>query len=114
MQNIKKLYLYAVSLISLVILVFGFITLINMGLKTWVFTKADKDYYYAPPCPVEATPTTTDKSVPAVKCNDDEQKKQAEDNRIAQKQRDAAQALAMILVASPVFYYHWRLARKEA
>jgi len=116
MQHIKKIYLYAVSLISLVMIVIAAVILINMALKTWVFTKADNNAFYPPIC---SEPAVNDPTISALKpgqCNPgmEEQQKQIEkENRAAQKQRDAAQALAMILVATPVFYYHWRLARKE-
>jgi len=35
-------------------------------------------------------------------------------NRTSQRQQQAAQSIAMILVATPVWWYHWRMARKEA
>ena len=41
-MSLKKAYLYLVSTISLVIAVIGAIMLINLALKAWVFTKADK------------------------------------------------------------------------
>ncbi len=107
---IKKVYLYLVSLISLVILVIASIILINLALKTWVFPKADQNYYGYCPVIAEKTPEGEEISQPR-ECTDDEY---ARDQRSAQKQRDAAQALAMIIVAAPVFYYHWKLARKEA
>jgi cobalamin synthase len=113
MHNIKKIYLFAVSLISLVIMVIAGIILINLGIKTWILTKADQTYY-STPC--MTTKPAQSESVP-VGCTAEEaaaQKKQDQDNRTAQKQSDAAQALAMLIVASPVFYFHWRLARKEA
>lgn len=113
MQNIKKIYLYLVSLVSLIILVVAGIMLINLGLKTWVLRKADKNYYYPVTCDAARAPEAAPK---AVECDPQTQEKQRqadEENRAAQKQRDAAQALAMIIVASPVFYFHWRLARKE-
>ncbi len=110
MHNIKKIYLYLVSLIALFIVVFGSITLLNMGLKTWVFTKADKDYFSYAICP----PVMEGESkVPASECNEKEQRERAEESRAAQRQREAANAVAMILVGAPVFYFHWRLARKE-
>ncbi len=112
MHNIKKIYLFAVSLISLVIMVIAGIILINLVLKTWILTKADQTYYSTPcvstKAPTDGTPATCTAEEEAA------QKKQNEDNRTAQKQSDAAQALAMLIVASPVFYFHWRLARKEA
>lgn len=114
---IKKVYLYLVSLISLVILVIAAISLINLGIKTWIFPKADNNYYSAPMyVNCSGLDETSKKMEPA--CTDPDFKSKEEqrvnDDRAAQKQRDASQALAMILVASPVFYYHWKLARKEA
>lgn len=112
MAWIKRVYLYMVSLISLIILVIAGIILINLALKTWVFTQADTNIYYSAPCPI-ATPdnaVNTQCSDPKYLAQQEEQQKQ---DRKAQKERDASQALAMIIVASPVFYYHWRLARKE-
>lgn len=110
---IKTVYLYLVSLISLIILVIAAIMLINMGLKTWIFTKADSNIYYSPKidCSDEKM-----KSLPeCLDPNWEQKQQQAEkDSRSAQKQRDAAQAIAMILVATPVFLYHWKLTRKEA
>lgn len=109
-MSLKKAYLYLVSVISLIIAVVGAIILINMALKTWVFTKADQNYY-SYPCPASVAPDGK-----AVSCDPaalEQQKKADEENRAAQKQRDAAQALAMLIVATPVWYFHWRLARKE-
>jgi hypothetical protein len=112
MQHIKKLYLYLVSVIALVIWVIGAIMLANMALKTWVFTKADNDMYFSAPCPTQIkTPDGVVQTDPT--CDPKYQQEQQERNRTSQKQRDAAQAVSMILIASPVWYFHWRLARKE-
>ncbi len=124
MAWIKKVYLYLVSLVSLIILIIAGIMLINMALKTWVFTKADKDFYYnpvvncTPPPGVDASGSLTSSYMAPPECTDPEYQKGTQESqseqRSAQKQRDAAQALAMIIVATPVFLYHWKLARKEA
>ena len=45
MAWIKRIYLYLVSLIALIIIIIGAQSLIDIGLKTWVFTKADNDFY---------------------------------------------------------------------
>lgn len=107
---IKKVYLYLVSLISLVILVIATIMLINLAIRTWVFPNADMNYFGYCTSVVESTPEGKTVSQPR-ECTDEQY---ARDMRNAQKQQDAAQALAMIIVAAPVFYYHWKLARKEA
>ena len=111
-MSLKKAYLYLVSTISLVIAVIGAIMIINLGLKAWVFTKADQNYYSYP-----CTQPVADPSGKTIACDQatiDAQKKQAEDNQTSQRQNTAAQAIAMIVVASPVWWFHWRMARKEA
>lgn len=119
MAWIKKIYLYAVSLISLIILVVAAIMLINMALKAWIFTKADDAYYYPvkPYCAVttNADGSTIEPTDPACTDPNYEQKMMEEERnrRSAQRQQNASQAIAMILVATPVFLYHWNLARKE-
>ena len=110
-MSLKKAYLYLVSAISLIIAVVGAIMLLNLGLKTWIFPKADRNYY-SYPCPATVEPNGK-----AVICDQaalDLQRKQDEENRSSQKQSEAAQALAMIIVATPVWYFHWKMARKEA
>lgn len=117
MAWIKKVYLYLVSLVSLIILIIASIMLINMALKTWVFPKADNNYYSSPMMVNCAALDEKSKAVEPA-CTDPDWKAKEEarvkEDRAAQKQRDAAQALAMIIVAAPVFLYHWKLARKEA
>lgn len=115
-QHIKKIYLYLVSVIALVIMVIGGIILINMALKTWVFTKADNNFYLDTyRCSQATTEPTTEKPVtPTCTAEQEEkQRKEQEEQKTANKQRDAAQATAMILVATPVWYFHWRLAKRE-
>jgi len=122
MQSVKKVYLYLVSFAALIIAIIGSIMLINLALKTWVLTKADQDFYQPDyyRCTAnqqaandpKAAPITIDES----KCSADELAKlkaEANDRRTAQKQRDAATAIAMVLVASPIWYIHWKWARKE-
>ncbi|HVY67296.1 MAG TPA: DUF5671 domain-containing protein [Patescibacteria group bacterium] len=112
-MSLKKAYLYLVSIISLVIAVVGAIILIDMALKSWIFTKADRNYY-STDCYSKAPAAVGEAPQP---CSAEElaaQEQQEADQQAAQKQRDAAQALAMLIVATPVWYYHWRAARKEA
>jgi hypothetical protein len=41
---IKSIYFYLVSFVALMMVAFSSADLINMALKTWIFTKADKLY----------------------------------------------------------------------
>jgi hypothetical protein len=110
-MSLKKAYLYLVSVISLVIAVVGAIMIINLALKTWVFKKADMNYY-STPC---ASPVSPDgKGAGCDAASMALQQRQAEDNRSAQRQNTAAQAIAMIVIATPVWWGHWRLAKREA
>jgi hypothetical protein len=117
MAWIKKVYLYLVSLISLIILVIAAIMLINMALKAWVFHKADMVYYYPPVACDYSTPQGQKDAAAVPECNDpsktDRMMAEEKERRSAQRQSDAAHAIAMIIVGAPVFLYHWRLARKE-
>jgi 7-keto-8-aminopelargonate synthetase-like enzyme len=111
-MSLKKAYLYLVSTISLVIAVIGAIMLINLALKAWVFTKADQNYYSSP-CPAPITATAGSSASNCDQAAIDAQKLQNQENQTSQRQNTAAQALAMIIVATPVWLYHWKMARKE-
>lgn len=96
--------------------------LVNMALKTWVFPKADNYNYYAYPAKVDCDRMNAERAAnPSAyidpSCSDPnyaaEMEKRQKEERTAQKQRDAAQALAMIVIAGPLWYFHWRLAKKE-
>lgn len=95
--------------------------LIDIALKTWVFTKADFDYYGAYPVCVtpETAPVARDvKTVPAIskeECEKQnaENKKQQETSRMAQKQRDVVRDISMIVVGIPLFLIHWRIVRRK-
>ena len=84
-----------------------------MALKTWVFPKADM-VDYSGPC--YSAKSVVPNGQPQVCTPEEEavQKKKNEENRAAQKQSDAAQALAMIIIATPVWFFHWRMAKQEA
>lgn len=112
-MSLKKAYLYLVSVISLIIVVIGAIMLINLALRTWVFTKADRLDYFSAPCISSKAPTPDGRTVPCTQEEEEQQRKDAQERRTAQKQRDAAQAIAMIVVATPVWWGHWRLAKRE-
>ena len=109
------MYLYLVSLISLVMIVIASVGLINLALKSWVFTKADQDYYFnlRPTCPIDEQGNVIEGCKEPTDVELEEQEKQQSDSRSAQRQRDAAQNIAFLIVATPVFVFHFRLARKE-
>lgn len=99
---IRKIYLYLVTLIGIVIFVIGTIQLLDLGLKAYIFKQADFDYYSMPVSPEGKS-----------EFNETEYKKQMEQNRLAQKQRQASSAIAMIVVGFPLYLYHWQTLKKE-
>ena len=117
---IKSLYFYLVSFVALMMVVFSVSDVINIALKTWVFTAADKDMYAYPraACEVPAPATPDPKAVPAQTKADCEKQneeniKQQEASRVAQKQRDVVRDISMIVVGIPLFLIHWRIVRSK-
>jgi hypothetical protein len=113
---IKTLYFYVVSLISLMMITFSTADLVNLGLKTWVFTKADQQEYRNPPCAVQVyqepgmTKDTYDMRVKSC----EESQVNEEEAKIIRKQRDAVRDLAFLVVGIPLFAYHWKTIRRES
>ena len=128
---IRAIYLYSFSLLGLVLMVIGSVRFIDMGLRAFIFTKADEQERlnrYNIPYP----PSSLDKSQLAdnqVNCTPEEQaalkqwtqdyqvwqEKQAQFDYVAAgRSRDASINLALILVGLPLYLYHWFIIRKEA
>ncbi len=104
---VKKIYIYLFSAVGLVLLIIGGVQLINLALKTWIFTKADIYYNYPAPKVISEKENT-------LKEPDPKELEEFQKNDLAsRRQRQAANALAMILVGTPLFLYHWRLAKKS-
>ncbi len=111
--NIRRVYLYLTSLIGLVLILIGGVQMVNLGLKTWIFTKAD-DAYNGGPCyePLPATAPVKDGQTQR-QLSKEECDKQRSEERSARRQSDAAQSIAFIIVGTPVWLYHWGKVRGE-
>ncbi len=132
---IRTIYLYTFSLVGLVLIIIGGVRFIDMGLKAFVFTKADEEqrlYNKQPPfapIPLEkldqavqsgqtATLTLTENEREQVRqwltANKSWKEQQSQiDPVTAQRHRDASFNLAMILIGLPLFLYHWGVIKKE-
>lgn len=142
MKTLYQIYLYTVSLLALIALVISGAFLLDLGLKAFIFTKADR--YQNPPVypmgAIEAVPSKTASGTallyPDVRCADkdtkcldqqqqilqqlkqqqaDYQKWQDEQNMFwnASRQSQAANALAFFLISLPIYIFHWRLVLKH-
>ncbi len=110
MTLIRRIYLYLFSFIGLVLIVIGCVELVNLGLKAFLFTAADQYYAYpAAPVPQDKNSTTTIVAGPSDAQMKEYQNTQTKSNR----EGEAANALAMIIVGVPLYYYHWRVIQKD-
>lgn len=131
---IRTIYLYLFTIVGLALLVAGSVRFIDMGLKTFIFTKADEaqriqQKFYGGSSPI--LPISTEKMQAAqddIKLTDEERatiKKWAEDYKTqqaelakidyvaSQRASDASVNLAMILVGLPLYIYHWGTIKRE-
>ena len=113
---IRSLYFYIISIIGLMMIVFSTADLINLGLKTWVFPKADR--YYSS-CDNMLYPSSYGTAV-SPKDAGDRQKEQCEqqlkrdkENAVSNKQSQAVRDLSFLVVGLPLFAFHFRIAQKE-
>lgn len=112
---IRKIYLYLFTLVGLALVTIGCVRLVGLGLKTFVFTKADVYYEYPmarpikTPLIIEESQKPTEFEQPTKEEVEEYQQKQKSSNR----QREAADSLAMIIVGLPLYLYHWQLIKKE-
>lgn len=105
---VKRIYIYIFSAVGLILVVIGAVQLVNLGLKTWVFTKADMYYSYPMAKPISQT------SQEKIQEPDQKDIEEYQKNDLAsRRQREASHAFAMIVIGTPLFLYHWRLARKN-
>jgi len=114
---IKTIYFYTVSLIGLMMIAFSVADLVNLGLKTWVFPKADLNEYKEPPCAVMIIKDpnlkeTEEQFQTRIKQCEEGRMNEAE-ARAIRNQRDAVRDISFLVVGIPLFLYHWITIRKE-
>lgn len=140
---IRTLYLYLFALVGLVLIAIGGVRLVDMALRALVFTEAEAEERLQMRQPIMPPPVRVDAvrelareegeagedgaRPPALSAEDrarlrdwlDAQDRwQAERAAIdpvrARRHRQAASALAFLLVGFPLYLYHWRLIRQES
>ena len=109
---IKKIYVYLFSMVGLILIIIGSVSLVNLALKTWVFKNADNVYIYPYEKPVVDNEAGVD--VEEEKAAREAEMVEYRENELkSRRESQASNAVAMILIGLPLFAYHWRLARKE-
>ncbi|MHB8483893.1 MAG: hypothetical protein ACYDBV_14435 [Nitrospiria bacterium] len=100
----KSFFLWAITVVGLVTVLVGGIQLVNIGLKEWVFTKADSTacaYIQPMAFPVQ------------IQSNSSTAVEQCKEQQAAQTQNTASQAVAELIVGLPIFLYFLKLARNS-
>lgn len=95
-NKIKQFFVWLFTLVGLVLTIIGMVSVLNLALKHYVFPKAEEGY-----C-VEPLPIPDGKTV------DSNYLKNCRDQQDAQRQRDAASALAEVIVGVPVLFGFYR------
>lgn len=132
MHWIRVVYLYLFATVGLVLITIGGVQLVSLGLRTFILTEADAEMrlWYTPEPPVRMVPsravdmaedttvTLTAQEREALRqWAEDYERMQAQREQIdpvrSRRQRDAARALAFLIIGAPLFGYHWRTIRKE-
>ena len=113
-ELIRTIYLYLFSLVGLVLIVIGSVRLVDLGLKAFIFTRADQALVY-PAYPRTAPIAEEDQKAltPEEEMKfQEEQRKYEQESRRSQREHTAAGSVAMLIVGFPLFLYHWRLVQK--
>jgi len=120
---IKTIYLYLIAAVSLLFVAIGTGTLLNTGLKFYIFPEAEKKSYdqcnqQPPVSPViskEGTTADQQKQVDSLlKDYDNWKENQSGDKCInPARQNKIIDALTMVIIALPILLFHWKLIRKE-
>ncbi len=122
---VKTVYLYVVSMVSLLFVAIGSYTLFSTALKTYVLTQAEKGGYSRcneqPPVNnfdfKSSSLTTEEQKVQIEQMLKDYETWKAnntgEQCYTAERQSSIVDALATLFISLPLFIFHWKLARKE-
>lgn len=90
---IRTIYLYLFACLGLVLLTIGGVRFLDMGLKAFVFTKAEQEQRYDVKPSLSVEPEVSYVTV--------------------KRHRDASLNLSLILIGLPLYLYHWRIIKKE-
>ena len=110
---IRKIYLYLFALIGLVLITIGCVRVVCLGLKTYIFTKADIYIEYPMAKPIRTAPIEGNKTEEFQQPSKEEIEEYQNKQQSANRQREAAESLAFIIVGLPLYLYHWSVIKKD-
>jgi len=108
---ILRLYFVLVAFVTLMLLIFSISDLINISLKTWIFTAADQPSYvscdYLPNLPPDEVTTEEQTN----KCTEYQKQEIAAEK--VRKQKNAIRDISLIIVSLPLFLLHFRIVIQD-
>ncbi len=132
---VRTIYLYLFALLGLVLLTIGGVRFLDMGLKAFVFTKAEEENrisYKMPPVPysisgIEKLQQEGEEGKEVCLSEDEKlridewlvtyenwkEQREKIDPVTTRRHRDASMNLSLILVGLPLYFYHWTIIKKE-
>ncbi|MDD5606631.1 MAG: hypothetical protein PHN37_02090 [Candidatus Pacebacteria bacterium] len=127
---IRTIYLYIFTLLGLVLLIIGGVRFINMGLKAFVFTRAEDEQrlmysqFYNIPYPIERVEKLQEEEFLSEEEKDiikqwlkdyaDWKEKESQiDPVTTRRHNEASLSFSLILIGLPLYLYHWRIIKKE-
>lgn len=127
---VRTIYLYLFALLGLVLLTIGGVRFLDMGLKAFVFTKAEEEQrlmYKQPPYvsyPLQRIEQLQDEEELSEEekstikqwladYKDWKERRSKIDYVTTRRHRDASLNLALILIGLPLYFYHWGIIKRE-
>jgi len=119
---IKTIYLYLVAAVSLLFVAIGTGTILNTGMKYYIFPDAEKKSYDQCNQPPATAVISKEGATEVQKTQIDallEDYKNWKENQSGDKcinparQNKIIDALTMVIIALPILLVHWKLIRKE-
>ncbi len=110
---IRKTYFYLFALIGLVLITIGCVRLVGLGLKTYIFTKADIYIEYPMAKLIRTAPIEGNKTEKFQQPSKEEIDVYQEKQKTSNRQREAAESLAFIIVGLPLYLYYWSVIKKD-
>lgn len=127
---IRYIYLYLITAISIILIIFAAVQAINLVLREYVFQIKDwnafEEYYECTDDTLFYIYDTKGTKIEKTPILSEEEKKTAKDECIVKTQekrelqhnndlkRDMVAWLSMLIVALPLYFYHWGIIKKEA
>lgn len=127
---IRYIYLYLITAISIVLIIIAAVQALNLVLREYVFNVKDwnafEDYYECTDDTLFYTYDTKGVRVQKAPILSEEEKQTAKDECIVKTKekrelqhnndlkRDMVTWLSMLIVALPLYIYHWGIIKKEA